>query len=360
MAPLAPYLCFGGIEVANSNRTSAYLANGLAGGNFSISDCYCHGLDTEDEEDEVTYVDPASDDAPWYSDDWPTESADFLGFVLDDIRLLDVQQRTVSPKPNGGAAIGRQRLGGRVVQVRGMMYAANSRGMSWGERWLNEVLSGSACVDCGGSTAIVALYCVQDSDDVGDITEGSVQGILRELQEVGLVDGPTFTPERGGPECLMQAVAFQLVAGVPWLLADIDTPVETDESAGGTFVTPTWIGDYAARVQIDATSDMTDVVVRFWPRLDVVAPDDTEGMPCSEFIISDLREGDRFIIDGIKQQVTLIDGTSKLPSDGWALVDLTHGLPGFPEFGPCTNIRYEIAVASGTADVTWRFVTREL
>lgn len=228
---LQQYLRINDTEVANALRTLTYLRRGLGGpmrwvrladtlvpeggGYTDIYDdvyeadpfrtenlaCYCRTIDTG------PYQSPDFDEAPWWDPDVP-ESADFLG-LLAEIRLAPIAKRQVGRRQWGGANIGPVVSAPRVVQVRGPMFAASAAGMAYGERWLAQVLAGSS-MGCAGDVLTVLPACPPD-----DETDGS--SALRELADIGIIDGPTFTPAGSNAECRVEDVAFQLVAGMPWL-----------------------------------------------------------------------------------------------------------------------------------------------
>lgn len=221
-----PFLQLGDVEIANSLRTLSYVRQGLAGSrttvmlcqrvteSFGYEDlyddiylgdpldprnlaCYCADADTG------PYADPAYDLAPWYDDAYP-ESADFLG-LIPEVRISSVLSRKASPRARGGATIGPAHAMARRIEVGGFMVASSGAGMNYGERWLGRALAGTAG-GCSPDTLTVIPACGGDTDS----------DQVRELAAVGLVDAPEFSGAIRD-ETNIQAVAFQLMAGEPYL-----------------------------------------------------------------------------------------------------------------------------------------------
>lgn len=203
---LSDYLEFGGIEIANENRTADYLNAGLLTGvTVSAANCSCSATD------DGPYDSPALDPAPWYDSSRP-ESAEFLGLLAGEVRLDPVAIRSVVPKASAGSTIGRLYLRHRIVSCRGVLLASTAQGMAYGERWLADVLAGQI-IGCAPDTVRILLAC----------PSGSATAQFRTLRHVGVVDGPTFGPAQELPECYIQEVLFQLASGTPWLYADEQT-----------------------------------------------------------------------------------------------------------------------------------------
>lgn len=195
--------------MANEVRTIAYLSGGLNGGPSvdPNADCGCSSLDNG------PYDSPSADPAPWHDSGRP-ESADFLGLMAFDIRIDPILSRAVSPRSLGGATIGKFSPRHRLVSIRGTLLARTEAAMSYGERWLNDVLAGEI-VGCAPDTIRILLSC--PDDPLVDEAQ------FRTLRRVGTVDGPSPSPIFEMPECYIQEVFFQLAAGVPYLLTDTET-----------------------------------------------------------------------------------------------------------------------------------------
>jgi hypothetical protein len=203
------YLVFGGIELANENRTSAYAS--LVRGVALVSEgCGCSVTD------EGPYSNPEDDDAPWV-DPARSESFDFLGMIAHDIRIDPIPIRSVTPRARRGATIGSLRLRHRILSVTAALIATSSQGMAYGERWVSDVLSG-VIIGCAPDEIRLLLACPEDA----------AVAQFRTLRRVGIVDGPTSFPIAEMPECYVQSITFQIAAGIPHLLTDAeDCLVET-------------------------------------------------------------------------------------------------------------------------------------
>lgn len=327
---LEPYLLLDGVELANSLRTLTYLRRGLAGPNFEVGvdleagagpatitvvgdvyvdayddiyagsyettydefwagqlRCYCRTADTG------PYVDPATDAAPWYDAARP-ESADFLGMIVD-VSLLPVVKRSVTQRVGGGGSVGSASFSPRLVQVQGVMYAASSAAMAYGERWLARVLTGSS--GCGDDVLTVLPACAPDEVEDDD-------GYLRQLVGVGIVDGPLHSPvDVGVAECTAQLVSFQLVSGDPYLRSTTAVRAATPLSAVAaecvTITAPALAADAALLLTIrSGVSEMTGVVVS--------AEIDGE---TTSFEIVDMPALSTLVIDAGRRFVTLTDSS---------------------------------------------------
>ncbi len=243
------FLCLGDIEVGNANRTLTYVRRGQASLQFEVgivphpvssfiyhewiddyqdnyTDTYGRVLDTVDNIftpsnllcycsgfDAGPYVDPETDEAPWFSAARP-ESGEFLGLLP---LLVEVQPTLGRGAAHGafGAAVGPPRAGGQMLAVQGALYAATARGMAYGERWLAEVLSGSLCG--GDMDAVVLPGCAPD-ENPGWPDENQE---WRTLRHVGLVDGPVTQDVQGVPACNLREVAFQIASESPFLVEHV-------------------------------------------------------------------------------------------------------------------------------------------
>lgn len=196
------FLEYGGIEIANANRVQSYLRGIGLGIPASFAECGC------DVTDYGPYISPAEDPSPWY-DPARAESGEFLGIVAHDVRLDPVIKRASTPRASLGASIGPLTKTQRIVSVKAIMLSRTEQGMAYGNRWLNDVLSG-ILTGCAQDTLRLLLAC----------PSGGGTSQFRTLRHVGIVDGPTPGPVNNLPECHVCEVSFQLAAGIPQLLSD--------------------------------------------------------------------------------------------------------------------------------------------
>lgn len=230
----------GGTEIVNSARTIAYLENGIGPGSLNVkADCGCPGLREIIGCDADPYVDPATDNAPWYSADHP-ESALFAGFYPTEFEGMSSPfERNTSESVGDGAGLGRSRIGSRTMTWRGYLFGANCCAVAYGFRWLAQTLRASSdCGGCQGQDLELLVCCtVPDSgyDDYGGYDEGyEVSDDLipdaeafRTLKNVALLEGPEIVSERrasvpcgGASGCggaVIMEIEFSLIAAIPWL-----------------------------------------------------------------------------------------------------------------------------------------------
>lgn len=231
------YASFNGIEIINQARTTAYLQNGLKPSSMTVAaDCGCPGLIDLIGCDEE-YVDPTTDNAPWYSADHP-ESADFAGiFVTQFEGLSSTFTREATAAIGDGSQLGRGRYAGRELVWRGFLLGSSCCGVAYGLRWLTKILSDpGGCRDCQGHDMELLVCCpaVDTTDDYGGYDEGygPLPGLnidaFRTLKGVGLIEGPVILSERrtaGGCEgvaggcggSVIMEVEFTLLASNPFL-----------------------------------------------------------------------------------------------------------------------------------------------
>lgn len=384
----APYLCFAGIEVASDLRTLTYLRRGRIDDSrfqaglsddfqvesgysdiysdlyntdqFSPSNlaCYCSAYNEE------PYISPLDDEADWYEPN-RIESADFLGILLTKVELAPVIARSVTARAMGGAVIGPLRLRQRVLQCEGMMLARTPQGMSWGERWLTDVLSGSYCEQegCVDDDLILLPACPEE-----DSTEP--ERFFRTLKQVGIADGPIFQQaDDSVPECKMQSVSFQLVSGLPWLYAPAE-PMITQETLNANnpdtsvmLSTDDWVGDASTVITISAAASgaLAPRQVRIQAKVAIggECPVVSSGInPCFDVTVS-LERGDSIIIDSAARRVLRFDATTKRHTSGLANIDF-EGLFNWLDIAPCTRLCVTFTRISGTTAVSIDQVNREL
>lgn len=228
----------GGTEIVNTARTIAYLENGIGPGGINVrGNCGCPGLREIIGCDEA-YIDPLTDNAPWYSADHP-ESAEFAGFFMTEFEGMSSPfERSTSENVGDGGALGRSRVGSRTLTWRGYLFGANCCAVAYGFRWLAQTLRATAdCGGCQGQDLELLVCCSEVSDDDGgyggyDVGYGlggsAVTGIepFRTLKNVALLEGPSILSERrsaggcssGGCDgSVIMEVEFSLFAAIPWL-----------------------------------------------------------------------------------------------------------------------------------------------
>ncbi|MFI9591232.1 hypothetical protein [Nonomuraea sp. NPDC052265] len=231
------WLCFSGVEVANSARVYAYSQAGLAPSHASIRDCGCDGL--IDVLGDEPYMLPDTDDAPWY-DPAEASSTDFAGFLCTDIEGLESApvSRPVTNRLGDGAVIGRKRYGARTITVTGMLIGRTSCAVDYGQRWLSSVLQGAlGCGpgSCGGDDLEFMTCCPTVPATPGECCPGPCTsqtcgaGVFRTLRDVALTSEVKKLRSITGCACCpgeLREVQFQLTAGRPHALRPAVTVAE--------------------------------------------------------------------------------------------------------------------------------------
>lgn len=214
---IEPWLCLGGIEIANPCRTLSYLRNlgNACQPAAPPMDGCCPDWLPEGEDGPGAYSTPAADDAPWYDPGVP-ESADVLGVWIEEIRLGAAWSRSRA-EGLSSTTLGRGRLGGREIVVVGWLYARTAAATAYGRAWLFEALAGGCEEECDLPDARVYLHCGCDAASPPE----------RTLRRVGLV---AFDPdiEPAFPRACGLKFEATLVAEVGSLFADPVTIADLD------------------------------------------------------------------------------------------------------------------------------------
>lgn len=255
--PALDFLCLAGVEISNSARVEAYMANGVKPGTMVMkAGCACPDLRQILGDDPYTRPDLDKVPPEWVDPNVP-ESYDFAGFLITDIEGLDTAPRTrvVTNRLGDGAVIGRATLGPRTITVTGLLIGSSCCGIDYGMRWLSSALNGS--IGCGGSTCggddLTYLTCCPDvCEDAPDFVsyEQCAEPYWRTLREVALIEGPTPTRYVGGAcaccnTCPAREVQFTLMAGRPHALREPVTVASAETWAADDPVSdcPTWVND---------------------------------------------------------------------------------------------------------------------
>lgn len=347
-----------GTEVAYAGRTATYIRNGLVGQGWTASN-NCDECDIITDGD--VYVDPATDDAPWY-DPMVMASTEFFGIVPTRIDLLTTLSRQVANKVNGGGVVGPLSLKPRVLTFQGLMVASSQGGMVYGDRWLNEVLAGSACLDgCATDEATILPAC--PTDEYLDYDDANLY--LRRLLDVGIVEGPTFQPVNDLPECYISGVSFQLAAGQPYLFSpgipcaeDVAVSTDAEDPTCCLIETNSWPGDAVAVITLTADTAATNIHLEGKPTFDGQCPV-ADAMPAWELDIPVLEKGGVLTIDGARRQIRYRDPSLKIERSGIHLTSFEGPLL-YPEVHPCSEFCICATADTGTVTMTVEKIIREL
>lgn len=386
----AGWLCVDGVELVNHARTLTYLRNGLAGPNWDVMvnntgsvsgyvelpyedeyvddyyelvthdcadsfiplclECACAAMVAIDE----TFVDPASDEAPWYVASRP-QSADFLGVLLDDIDDRPPNTRTMTRWASGGAGVTPFTPTERTAGFTATLIAATPAGMEWGRRWVSDILSGGLCG--GDASEVTFLPSCPDDDDPA----------YRRYARVGLIDPPAFTAlDDDVPECEAMQVRWQIGAGVPWLLAvpeqiDVTATLHAGESASFALDANEWNGDLAALLRVEAgTAAADDISVTAYPVPEGgTCPIPGSPNPCHAFTIPTIGAYGVVEIDSAEEEATYYNPTTKQPEPAWPLLDFS-GPWSWLTVPPCSTVCLVVTNnGSGVVDISAFGVARE-
>lgn len=353
-----PFLCIGGIEVANGNRLNAYLNAGLMGSFFRARCEDCAAIDGG----LVDYVSPLVDDAPWVDPMVPA-SVDFIGILPERVSVAPGFYRNVVNKPSGGGSIGRLRHRPRVMSFIGILHATTTEGMVYGESWLRSVLSGNPCAEgCDGDDVIYLPTCPEDlSYDEGRLA-------FRRLIDAGVTDGPEVSDVEGFPAGRLQRVTFQMVSSAPYIYYLPDRELDHELIGAGqaaSLTTTQWGegGTFVIEIENDGTTTATDIVIEARMSLDGSCPVTGDGtsVPLSwTYTIPELEPEARILIDGTRRKVLHYDPSDKYYSSGVSFLELPEGPLHWPDVGPCTTMCVEITKATGDVIATVDSMLREV
>lgn len=252
---MEPWLAYNGVLLGNAVQTLSYLRRGLGGAMFEVPasgadfndvsqlGCYC------DEMNDGPYVDPATDLAAWW-DPLKAESDSFLGMVPWTVNVVPGIGRNVAAGGMQGSQLGRMILGGTLVQVQGVLYAATVAGMEYGERWLIAALRN---VVCAGEGCDVGSLCVLPACPEG---VGYASSSFRTLYQTGLIDYTPAQPAADGVGWFMRTVSFQMRSELPYMFEDpvplaLAQPMRRNPVVG-TAVTGEWPGEAGVRIKVKA------------------------------------------------------------------------------------------------------------
>lgn len=219
-----PYFSFGCSLEINTQRTAAYIKSAEttcgAGDIKSKIDltCECDPLhwvfDDVDIPHPATYTNPSSDQAPWYDGSIP-ESAQFLGFMIEDVVVNAVTARNITTRvsSSGGGVLGPMRSNERRLDFTVLLFACNELAMDYGFRYLTDSLSSSGCdPDCTLCDAEYRESCPKVDGSIASLNKGRWL-----LKNIGALGAPVWAdPPLEGSSCNMRRVTFSLASELPW------------------------------------------------------------------------------------------------------------------------------------------------
>lgn len=210
MTLLLPYLCLGGVEIANPCRLMSYVRRTNAPrphGSWSVTET-CQECCCEDFNDgPYTYpsdVTVGVSTAPW-ADALRPETDEFFGV---HIRTIDM----TTPMTRIGATdqtLGRLATKKRTITVEADLVSSTERGAVYGYQWLVQALLDASQCGPNGCTDQAIIYVSCDTV-TGDGARRLFGVGLAEIDDITPIDG-SF-PNRAG-----KRVRFVLEAEIPWL-----------------------------------------------------------------------------------------------------------------------------------------------
>lgn len=230
------YMSFGGTEVINQARTTAYTRHALP----QLDLRECDGCDDFNEViGDAAYESPLVDRPDWFDDANP-DSWDFYGLYPLEVQGFDdgVTTVTVTELMGPGATVSMPRRASRQLRVTGLLVGRTDASISYGMVWLRNALLGNPCDDsltCTGDHLCYFTACppiCEDSPDFPppdnpDGTRACEDGLVldpisectapyeRFLYDVTLVDGPRIVEQYASDCANYVQVEFTLVAATP-------------------------------------------------------------------------------------------------------------------------------------------------
>ncbi len=290
---------------------------------------------------------PTPTPLPWYRSDQPA-SSEFLGFAFSEppTGLGSPISRNPTLRSGGGSYAGPVILSGREMTFRLTAVAMTPRGLAWGLRWLEDLLTSVG--SCDTRSIDFRLLCPADG---ADWSEGVWRANRVALTQIARTDF-------GDASACVEEITFTLLAEDPWLSqcpricaamaypsakpnpCDTYDPCETpcppqvdcDTLRGecGEWCTrfriccsvrPNNIGREAVRVRL-----LTDkygagpVLIRAYPDPDGLAcPPSCETTPLREIALS-VPANSEVIVDSATRMITVTSGDTGLTTDGSGLV----------------------------------------
>ncbi|MGW1840730.1 hypothetical protein [Streptomyces sp. NPDC002067] len=228
---LADYMDLAGTEIVNSARAAVY----ARGRGVPVQCDPCPDIAAA--VGDMPYLDPVTDEAPWYDAAVP-ESASLLGVL--GLSVAGFDSSPISREPTqligDGAALGPMRRTHREIGYTVLLIAAEECALSYGLEWLSSALQGAACGSgaCGGDEMCLFSCCPVDGERE-----------LRHLYDVGLLDGPQVTETKYlGSGAVLATVTFSLAAGTPWIYREpLATRSDGWVSLGGGEIVPNFDPD---------------------------------------------------------------------------------------------------------------------
>lgn len=227
------YLSFGGVEIFNLQRVTAYL-KAFAPKIELNPDLVPTGLNTA--LGHGAYVSPQADAAPWWRNTRPATSR-FYGLLPSKVRGAEDSTREVEKTDlaGDGAIHTRSRHGSREILVKASAWAADEEAMSEGIAWLREVLAADACGTGGGLGCTghqISMFTAKPSTTV------EANNLRRTYYKAQTLEGPLVKKETHVQSLVMWEIEFTLEAGWPWAFTNNTLLTTLDLPSGASYTDP--------------------------------------------------------------------------------------------------------------------------
>lgn len=259
---LIDWLEYGGVEIANADRTAHYARQFGLGWLNACSDCDTVGdtliniygqtyQDVKDRDstnppdaytyDELLHSGPGgavilySDLRDMPGDDYDTPQKDkpawfdidnadtwgFLGFYPLEVRGAhdDTREALIRQKVGDGGSIGPMRHSSRTIYVRGLLVGIDDNSVQAGMSWLKGVTRPSPCDmpnDCSRPTARMLSACPVLCDNAPNCMDFCAVPYIREFFDVVVDQGPEVVRQVPVKDGAAWEVDFFMTAEVPW------------------------------------------------------------------------------------------------------------------------------------------------
>lgn len=166
---------------------------------FEVLDCIIDPFEP------AVFVDPATDEAPWY-DPSNACSEEFFGFITNSVKIGNPFKRKIKDTINGGF-IQTRNLNAREIVIRGWIVSSSECGTQYGIDWLQTSFDPDNCNKGNCKLPDLALSVCCDSEDP---TKGT-----RVLRQVAPVTGVKDLDPDSDYRCCRAEVEIKLAAQDP-------------------------------------------------------------------------------------------------------------------------------------------------
>lgn len=254
---ISSYMSLCGNEIINAARMKAYIDHGVKPTQFDIRVPGCDGLDAivaavGEPAPVGGYHLPELDEAPWYDVAIP-ESQNFAGLLVTEVTISAPYSRSTTGNIGTGQTLGRLKLQGRSIVIKGWLVGRTCCATGYGLNWLTHALGGTPClgVNCGGCTMEFLDCCPVIGEGEGDFleTDGGIYvrpgpddeyaratDFFRRTNGAGVTDGPNVISQKGascgcGGSPLLE-VEFTMATSSPYF-STFGLPIISDYPVGG-------------------------------------------------------------------------------------------------------------------------------